>query len=245
LTSERHARQLWRSECVYNQVLFPHQYLLFSSAALSFIKSAFQFKLNHLPSNITFFLSCARYNLSISHLQGNFPFLLPTNFFCLYFNTSISNQQTVEMQFSFATISLALLTLSIASPVPTTSKEKAAAKAAKAAASSTTVAASAATSAAASNSSAAASGGLTASDYNTIQISSGTAGTAETQANALFASIDQNNLAGVSAADLAVVQGTHDAAEDAETTGFNPAIAAATGDAATALQVRNPKRREF
>jgi hypothetical protein len=46
-----------------------------------------------------------------------------------------------------------------------------------------------------------------------------------------------NNLAGVSAADLKIIKGTHDAAEDAEVQAFNPAIAAASGDAATALQV--------
>jgi hypothetical protein len=49
-----------------------------------------------------------------------------------------------------------------------------------------------------------------------------------------------NNLAGVSAADLKVIKGTHDAAEDAEVQAFNPAIAAASGDAATALQVSFP-----
>lgn len=41
----------------------------------------------------------------------------------------------------------------------------------------------------------------------------------------------------MSAADLDVVKGIHDVAEDAETDAFNPAIAAASGDAATALQV--------
>jgi hypothetical protein len=146
------------------------------------------------------------------------------------------------MQCSFATLSLSLLTLSIASPVPTTSEEKAAAKAAKGAASPTTIAASAATSTAASSNAGgvtAAAGGdvLTAYDYNTVQISGGTAGSAETEANALFANMDMNNLAGVSAADLDIVQGTYDAAEDAEVNAFNPAIEAATGDAATALQV--------
>lgn len=49
-----------------------------------------------------------------------------------------------------------------------------------------------------------------------------------------------NNLAGVSAADLKIIKGTHDAAEDAEVQAFNPAIAAASGDAATALQVTFP-----
>lgn len=45
------------------------------------------------------------------------------------------------------------------------------------------------------------------------------------------------NLAGVSASDLKIIKGIHDAAEDAETDAFNPAIAAASGDAATALTV--------
>jgi hypothetical protein len=49
-----------------------------------------------------------------------------------------------------------------------------------------------------------------------------------------------NNLAGVSAADLNVIKGIHDAAEDAEVKAFNPAIAAASGAAATALQVTFP-----
>ncbi|TVY38835.1 hypothetical protein LOCC1_G005285 [Lachnellula occidentalis] len=102
------------------------------------------------------------------------------------------------------------------------------AKAAKASASSTS---------AATGSAGAAAGAsvLTASTYNDIQISGGTAGTAETEANALFSNIDQTNLAGVSAADLAVIKATHDAAEDAETDAFNPAVDAASGDAATAL----------
>jgi hypothetical protein len=78
---------------------------------------------------------------------------------------------------------------------------------------------------------------LTASTYNAIQISAGTAGTGETQANALFTLIDKTNLAGVSAADLKVIKGIHDAAEDAEVKAFNPAITAASGTAATALQV--------
>ncbi|PMD20242.1 hypothetical protein NA56DRAFT_574151 [Hyaloscypha hepaticicola] len=77
---------------------------------------------------------------------------------------------------------------------------------------------------------------LKASTYNAISISGGTAGNAETEANALFANIDRNNLAGVSAADLKIIKGTHDAAEDAEVQVFNPAIAAASGAAAQALQ---------
>lgn len=81
---------------------------------------------------------------------------------------------------------------------------------------------------------------LTASTYNDIQISSGTAGNAKANADALFSAIDQNNLAGVSASDLKIIQDTHDAAEDAETDAFDPAIDAANGDAATALQVSRP-----
>lgn len=78
---------------------------------------------------------------------------------------------------------------------------------------------------------------LTAAAYNDFQISSGTAGSAESEANALFANIDMNNLASVSASDLKIINGIHDVAEDAETDAFNDAISAASGDAATALQV--------
>jgi len=78
---------------------------------------------------------------------------------------------------------------------------------------------------------------LKSSTYNSISISGGTAGTAEIEANALFSAIDQANLAGVSAADLAIIKGTHDVAEDEETDAFNDAIGAASGSAATALQV--------
>lgn len=131
------------------------------------------------------------------------------------------------MQFSTSFLTFALLGLAIASPMP---KKKAA--------SSTSSAVAAATSAASTSTAAAASGGdvLTASDYNTFQISSGTAGNAQAKASALFSAIDMNNLASVSANDLKVIQGIHDVAENAETNAFNPAIAAASGDAATALQ---------
>ncbi|KAE9379302.1 hypothetical protein N431DRAFT_540917 [Stipitochalara longipes BDJ] len=143
------------------------------------------------------------------------------------------------MRFSSTILSLSLLALVASSPLPKKKAVTSTSSASGAAATTTSAAASAATSAAASTSTvtAAADGSvLTASDYNTIQISSGTAGSAETQANALFANIDMNNLAGVSAADLKIIKGTHDAAEDAEVQAFNPAIAAASGDAATALQ---------
>ncbi|TVY93307.1 hypothetical protein LAWI1_G001043 [Lachnellula willkommii] len=137
------------------------------------------------------------------------------------------------MHFSFATVSLALFALSLASPVPVPKKAAATSSASTAAATSKAAKASASSTSAATGSAGASV--LTASTYNDIQISGGTAGTAETEANALFSKIDQTNLAGVSAADLAVIKATHDAAEDAETSAFNPAVAAASGDAATAL----------
>jgi hypothetical protein len=79
---------------------------------------------------------------------------------------------------------------------------------------------------------------LSGTTYNSISISSGTAGTAQTEAAALFSKIDMKNLAAVSASDLKIIKGVHDVAEDAETGAFNDAVDAASGDAATALQVR-------
>jgi hypothetical protein len=156
-------------------------------------------------------------------------------FYCLY---SILFKDTkiksVIMKLSVI-VSTLLFSLAIAAPAP---KKKAASSTSSAVAAATTAAAAATLAAAASTAVAAAGGSvLTASTYNDIQISSGTAGNAETQANALFSAIDMTNLAGVSASDLAVIKGTHDAAEDAEVNAFNPAIAAASGTAATALQV--------
>lgn len=121
------------------------------------------------------------------------------------------------MQFSLLTLSF-LLSLAIATPVPKTSTKTS-------------------SSAVASSTAAAAGSVLTSSTYNAITISGGVAGGAQAEANALFSSIDQTNLAAVSAADLDIISNTHDVAEDAETKAFNPAIDAASGDAATALQV--------
>lgn len=142
------------------------------------------------------------------------------------------------MKFSSSIFAFGLFALAASSPMP---KKKTASSTTSAAAAATT-SASAATGTAVAAAAAAASGGsvLTASDYNTFQISSGTAGNAEAEANALFANIDQTNLASVSASDLKIIQGIHDVAEDAETDAFNPAIDAASGDAATALQVLIP-----
>ncbi|RAL60450.1 hypothetical protein DID88_000225 [Monilinia fructigena] len=139
------------------------------------------------------------------------------------------------MRFSFPALVL-LLSVVNASPLP--KKEKAAVSSFALASATASPTAAATSSAPNSTSTSTASAGsvLTASAYNDFQISDGTAGTAQDQANALFTAIDKNNLAAVSESDLDIIQGVHDAAEDAETDAFNPAISAASGDAATALQ---------
>ena len=76
---------------------------------------------------------------------------------------------------------------------------------------------------------------LTLQAYNDLSISAGTAGNAAAEALAKFP-VDMSDLANVSADDLATIQTERESAESAETDAFNPAIAAATGDAATALQ---------
>ncbi|PBP22754.1 hypothetical protein BUE80_DR006385 [Diplocarpon rosae] len=77
---------------------------------------------------------------------------------------------------------------------------------------------------------------LEASAYNDFQISTGVGGDAESKANALFSRLPVD-LSQVTANDLEIIQGVHDAAEDAEVQGFNPAIAAASGTDADALSV--------
>ncbi|KAH7360712.1 hypothetical protein BKA65DRAFT_449308 [Rhexocercosporidium sp. MPI-PUGE-AT-0058] len=129
------------------------------------------------------------------------------------------------MQFSSSILAFSLLALVASSPLP--KKENAAASSTA----SGTAVASKATAAAAASSDV-----LSAQAYNDFQISGPTAGTAESKANAIFSGIDMNNLASVSAADLKVIKGVHDAAEDAEVQAFNPAIKAASGAAADALQ---------
>ncbi|KAF2651188.1 hypothetical protein K491DRAFT_782050 [Lophiostoma macrostomum CBS 122681] len=85
--------------------------------------------------------------------------------------------------------------------------------------------------------SAAASGAsvLTVRSYADFQISDGVAGNAMAEVMAKFP-IDVNNLASVSSADQKVISDARQVAESAETDAFNPAIDAASGDAATALQ---------
>ncbi|KAI1792162.1 hypothetical protein LXA43DRAFT_888002 [Ganoderma leucocontextum] len=74
-------------------------------------------------------------------------------------------------------------------------------------------------------------------DYADFQISDGTAGDAQAKANAVFVDpFDGVDLATIDKTTLAAVKTMREAAEDAETSLFDPAIDAASGDAATALQ---------
>ncbi|RDX46288.1 hypothetical protein OH76DRAFT_1420332 [Lentinus brumalis] len=118
------------------------------------------------------------------------------------------------------------------------SSTKAAASSTKAAASSTkTASSSKSTAAAATGGSDASTFTFAVQDYADFQISDGTAGDAEAKANAVFV----DPLAGL---DLATLDDSvadnmetmRQAAEAAETDDFNPAIDAASGDAAEALQ---------
>jgi hypothetical protein len=76
---------------------------------------------------------------------------------------------------------------------------------------------------------------LAVTSYNDLSISSGTAGNAKAEALAKFP-FTADQFATVSAADLKTIQTERESAEDAETEAFNPAIEAASGAAATALQ---------
>nr|ARK07241.1 putative secreted effector protein CSEP019 [Podosphaera xanthii] len=129
------------------------------------------------------------------------------------------------MRFSSSILAFSLLALVIASPLPKDDKEsdKGSSK-----------------DSGKSQSKASAAGDgvsvLQSQAYNDFSVSDGTAGQAEQDVNKLFSKIDMNNLASVSAEDLKIIKATHDVAEDAEVQGFNPAIAAATGEEAKALE---------
>ncbi|ORY10030.1 hypothetical protein BCR34DRAFT_486370 [Clohesyomyces aquaticus] len=71
--------------------------------------------------------------------------------------------------------------------------------------------------------------------YADFQISDGVAGNALAEVNAKFP-IDTSNLANVDPADAQIISDARETAESAETDAFNPAIDAASGAAATALQ---------
>ncbi|KAJ0121449.1 hypothetical protein J7T55_008613 [Diaporthe amygdali] len=85
---------------------------------------------------------------------------------------------------------------------------------------------------------------LTKQSYADFQVSDGVAGNALAEVQAKFP-IDENDLANVDPADAAIIKAARVTAEDAEvnTGGFNDAIAAASGDAADALQVGKIKNK--
>ncbi|KAF2122346.1 hypothetical protein BDV96DRAFT_609256 [Lophiotrema nucula] len=78
-------------------------------------------------------------------------------------------------------------------------------------------------------------GVLTAQSYAQFQVSDGVAGNALAEVNAKFP-IDTSDLANVDPGDAQIISDARQVAESAETDAFNPAIDAASGDAATALQ---------
>lgn len=76
-----------------------------------------------------------------------------------------------------------------------------------------------------------------ATTFNDISIAGGTAGKAKEEAAAALSGLP-TDLTTVQKADLDFLNSVNQVANDAETDAFNPAIEAATGDAADALQVR-------
>ncbi|KAJ4301685.1 hypothetical protein N0V90_003778 [Kalmusia sp. IMI 367209] len=79
-------------------------------------------------------------------------------------------------------------------------------------------------------------GVLGTTTYDDISIAGGTAGNAEAEALAVFSALDVNNPENISAEDQDFLNEVNQVANDAEKDAFNPAIEAATGDEATALQ---------
>jgi hypothetical protein len=75
--------------------------------------------------------------------------------------------------------------------------------------------------------------------YDDISISGGTAGNAEAEALAIFANLDTANPENISQDDQDTLNQINQVANDAETEAFNPAIEAASGAEAEALQVRS------
>ncbi|CAK5274515.1 unnamed protein product [Mycena citricolor] len=79
--------------------------------------------------------------------------------------------------------------------------------------------------------------------YDSFQISDGVGGNAQAQANAIFVDVLPADLTTVDATSLANIKSMRVAAENAETGQFNPAIAAASGATAAALQVGKIKNK--
>ncbi|KAK7753044.1 hypothetical protein SLS62_004994 [Diatrype stigma] len=79
-------------------------------------------------------------------------------------------------------------------------------------------------------------GSFTQKTYDQISISGGVAGNAEKEALAVFSALDQNNLAAATEADIDFLDSVNSICNDAEDEAFNPAIDAADGEEADALQ---------
>jgi hypothetical protein len=73
--------------------------------------------------------------------------------------------------------------------------------------------------------------------FNAISIAGGVAGNAEAEALQVFSALDTNNPENINKADIEFLSEVNSVANDAEKEAFNTAIEAASGDAATALQV--------
>lgn len=79
--------------------------------------------------------------------------------------------------------------------------------------------------------------------YDAISISGGQAGNAEAEALAVFSALDLDNPGNIDAADIDFLGQVNDVANDAETDAFNPAIEAATGAEADALDAGKTKNK--
>ncbi|KAI1078970.1 small secreted protein [Whalleya microplaca] len=79
-------------------------------------------------------------------------------------------------------------------------------------------------------------GVFTQQNYDDISISGGVAGNAEQEALAVFSALDTNNLASADEDDINFLDSVNSICNDAEKQAFNPAIEAASGEEADALQ---------
>ncbi|KAI1736123.1 small secreted protein [Xylaria scruposa] len=79
-------------------------------------------------------------------------------------------------------------------------------------------------------------GVFTQQNYDDISISGGVAGNAQNEAMAVFSALDLNDLANVDKDDLDFLNSVNQICNDAEDEAFNPAIDAASGEEADALQ---------
>ncbi|KAI1502450.1 small secreted protein [Biscogniauxia marginata] len=77
---------------------------------------------------------------------------------------------------------------------------------------------------------------FTQQNYDDISISGGTAGNGEQEALAVFSELDLNDLASADEGDIEFLDSVNSICNDAEKEAFNPAIEAASGEEADALQ---------